>query len=1307
MLTKLFETAPSKVRLSCRAADWLGESDLASLKPFFDKSGGAPAVLGLAALNEGECRAVLTAQSLTVDEANAFMKAAADRGLGEFLRNPQNLLMLLRVVRSGQWPETRSELYMIATRLLLEEADRDHALKKSGALSARELQPVAGAVLAVRLISDVEGIGLTDQSGTDAVPGYRSLSFLDLDSVRAALTRRVFEVGSAPGSVDYAHRVTAEYLGALWLSEAVRDGLPLQRVQALLGVDGHPAPELRGLHAWLAVHLPEFAPRLIEADPYGVLTYGDAASLSPSNCAYLVGALGRLSQTDPWFRRGAREEPAVGALSRADMVGEFRKVMRSENAGFGVRSIVVEALALGTPQLALKEDLAAVVLRSKSAYAERRTAIHALVNLGAGGKKALARLYPRLGKSVAELRLRADILRELYGDPCDPADVIALIDDVWTSSDELPGGVLWFLADAIPLSDVPAILDGVKHRKRTGKIARRNAWEIAGFYKRVLMRAWNELATIAPPQALRWLLVWHTFRDSYSAGDEFRVAIGAKPDRVAAVVDYFLTICGAGKNIWLDFYNMQEATLHILSPDQILRLLIDHAQKEPLGSAKRAFLYEAAFPFTWRNGAMSGPLTFAELYALGETDATLQPIRDRAVAVKLPDRYLERKRGRSSDDKEAEESRARHRAEFEANVESIRSGQHLGWLSFLAEIYYGLFSDLDRKAPPRDRLAFIIGDANVPAAIEGLKAVLTRHDLPTLKTVADLAAERRLYNWWRAILASLDERFAAEKALGSFSDDVLSAAIAFELTEPVYVIRDGTEGWRTAAWKQAAIEQRPTLVHDAYMAIARVRLSRGDQHIDGLHELLTEQPFAPYRAATVMEFLRDYPNANIFRLGEMLDAMLTTPDAHRRFIDLAATVIEKKVAVDLPQYDKWIAAAYIVAPARFESAVDALVHARPGAIFDLRDFGSGRHANGRKGIALTLSQFEFLARLGGSLNPYASPPSGGWNGDTNAWDASDYVNSLINSISANPSEVATLALSRLEAEPALASYKPFILNAKAQQKERRREADYDRPDWQRSVNAFSKGPPATVADLHAVLLGHLDDARTTLGHGNTDGYKVFWNLDRYGRPTEPLPEETCRDRLVDRLRPGLLPLSVTVEPEGHMAHDKRADMMVAMPARKILCELKRDYHSDVWTAAEGQLERFYTPDPDAGGFGVYAVFWFGDKRPAKISAAPGGQVTPSSATEMEQMLVELVPPERRTRIAVRVIDVSGMVPPFAKPKRKPKKVSRGRKHPKAAKKTRKAAASKTKKRSPAKAVKKKKSATTRTASKPRGRKRAR
>jgi hypothetical protein len=43
------------------------------------------------------------------------------------------------------------------------------------------------------------------------------------------------------------YRTSAEYLGAAWLAQAVRAGLPIGRVIALMGVDGHPAPELRGL----------------------------------------------------------------------------------------------------------------------------------------------------------------------------------------------------------------------------------------------------------------------------------------------------------------------------------------------------------------------------------------------------------------------------------------------------------------------------------------------------------------------------------------------------------------------------------------------------------------------------------------------------------------------------------------------------------------------------------------------------------------------------------------------------------------------------------------------------------------------------------------------------------------------------------------------------------------------------------------------------------------------------------------------------------------------------------------------------
>jgi hypothetical protein len=262
-------------------------------------------------------------------------------------------------------------------------------------------------------------------------------------------------------------------------------------------------------------------------------------------------------------------------------------------------------------------------------------------------------------------------------------------------------------------------------------------------------------------------------------------------------------------------------------------------------------------------------------------------------------------------------------------------------------------------------------------------------------------------------------------------------------------------------------------------------------------------------------------------------------------------------------------------------------------------------------------------------------------GDRNSWDAADYVRNLFNGMSASAAPMATDALSRLESDASLAAYRPEIQNALANQRARRREAEYDRPNWPRTVRALDNRQPATVADLHAVLVEHLDDLRKRIRTENTDIYRMFWNLDGHGRLVSPRPEEACRDDLITLLRQRLAPLGISLEPEGHMAGDRRADISAAMPpARKILCEIKRDYHPDVWTAPDDQLERFYAHDPEALGFGIYLVFWFGDGRSSAIPLPPNGQPRPASAAQMESMLRARLPSDRTARTAVIVIDVT-------------------------------------------------------------------
>ncbi len=1240
LVVKLFDVAPPRVRISCRAADWLGESDLAAMAPFFDQQDGA-CLLHLENLSRTEQIAVLAGQGVGGDDVERFLNDAAERGLGDFLENPQNLIMLWRAVQTGSWPATRRELFELSTTLMLQEPNVDRARFGGGVFSVAELRPVAGAVCAARLISDVDAINLTDQEGKADIPGYRSLDLFPPEKVQAVLCRRVFDAAPEPETVDYAHRTTAEFLAAEFLASRVREGLPLGRVVALMGVDGHPASELRGLHAWLAVHLPEHANELIEADPYGVLTYGDAASLSPSSCAVLVRALDSLSRTNPWFRSGNWQALPIGALARPDMVSEFRAILNNPSSGFGVRSVVVDALALGTPLPAMLPDLEAVLARQASPYAERLHALEALLRLGDAGKAAVRTVFDtQLGNSVNDLRLRAAIVQALYGDPYGPDDVIALVEASFRAQGTISSGMLWSLADALPERDLPAILDGIEPPATADQAgSHRTSREAGSLYARVLVRAWSNPDLFEPARVMGWLRKRAAFKGGVgeSRARDLRTAMRATPERLRALAEDFFNRVPMDENRWLAFIRFREATLFELSPEALAEIAIQAFDAAETGSDRRLFLYGVALSLSFQIASFHGTTVFDDLYLRADNDAALRAARDAAVVTMLPANSYTGRSGRAAQN---QDSRARQQQEFDQNIEQVRSGAHLGWLNHLAFIYFALYSDTDRSLSPRARIAAWLGEERVDAALEALAATLLRNDLPNFSDVMTLIADHQHYDWWYALVAGLNERWAAGQGLANLSDDFLKGILVFDIANPVSLREGNTEQLVVHPWRKALTERQPELVRDAYFAIAQLRLSRNEQFVDGLRELLNEPAFEPYLPAIVPDLLRQFPNADPFRLGDLLDAVAELPTAYQDFLQLAAPVISGAVAVDQRQRDLWLVTAYVMAPARFESDVRQRAAVRPGLVFDLRD-RSGCARRGQPDHALPLPMVEFMARLTGSLFPDTPHPVESWWGNTNAWDASEHFRALINMISASPSPAATDALQRLEADPQLASYNPHLLHALASQRQRRREAEYDRPDWPQTVRALANREPATVADLHALLVAQLRDLERRIARANTDIFKQFWNLDARAKPTCPRPEDACRDDIVTLLRPVLLPLGVTVEPEGHMVADKRADISAAMPGRKILCELKRDYHAEVWTAITGQLERFYAHDPEAKGFGIYVVFWFGAKRPRQIPTQPNGMQPPKTAAEMKGMLQSLLPEDMRRRLSVIVFDVSG------------------------------------------------------------------
>jgi hypothetical protein len=295
IVQKLFTVNAGCVRLACREHDWLGGTDLAAFHPYFAQSGGH-VVLALEPLTEVEQRDILLKAGVT--EPQQFMDEAERRGLSEFLINPQNLIMLAEAVLKKAWPATRLDLLEDTTVILLKEHNLARVRSGGGQYTAKEVRAPASAACALRLISDVEGISLSEAEIDPLHPSYRTIPFAKPELTLASLGRRTFRA-LRDEAVDYSHRVHAEYAAAGWLAQKVRDGLPLARLQALIGIDGVPAPELRGMHAWLAILLPEFSDAIIDADPFGVLIYSDPGSLTLLQRIRLLRALSRLAAADP------------------------------------------------------------------------------------------------------------------------------------------------------------------------------------------------------------------------------------------------------------------------------------------------------------------------------------------------------------------------------------------------------------------------------------------------------------------------------------------------------------------------------------------------------------------------------------------------------------------------------------------------------------------------------------------------------------------------------------------------------------------------------------------------------------------------------------------------------------------------------------------------------------------------------------------------------------------------------------------------------------------------------------------------
>ena len=241
-------------------------------------------------------------------------------------------------------------------------------------------------------------------------------------------------------------------------------------------------------------------------------------------------------------------------------------------------------------------------------------------------------------------------------------------------------------------------------------------------------------------------------------------------------------------------------------------------------------------------------------------------------------------------------------------------------------------------------------------------------------------------------------------------------------------------------------------------------------------------------------------------------------------------------------------------------------------------------------------------------------------------------------IASVPTPEAAVALAALRDDDALRPWRPGLVNAAHRQGAVRFDAKFRHPSAAWVLETLAGRGPSNAADLAALTVDLIEEISRNVRDGNTNDWRQYWIQAGGDRPWRPGHEDDCRNALLSDLRYGMRGLGIDAAPEGHYAESRRADIQVSHGGFNVPVEIKKRSHRDLWSAIRNQLIAKYTRDPDAAGYGIYLVFWFGNEpEPCQM---PESGPRPKSAAALEERLRDTLSPEEARLISVRVIDVA-------------------------------------------------------------------
>ena len=1244
-------------RLSCRWADWMAATDKEALKDV--SPGGTVSVIRLNPLSKQNIKAIL-AKNHGVEDTDSFIEEARKRGVDGLLRNPQNLNMLAESVSKGKWPDSRKETFEEACAMLVREPNREHLAANPSSADIRPLMDAAGRLCAAQLLSGAAGYSLPDR----AEPDSDYPSFTDFyrevgnGNARHVLGTRLF-VGVSEGKLAPAHRQIAEFLAAEYVSRLLDDGLPLERISALItGFDGELMPSFRNFVSWLAVHNKQSRKRLSQLDPSGLIYAGDRETYSADEKRDIVQNLRREANWNAWCNRGIGRVAGFGGIVSPELEGTFRQILMDGERGREHQSYVMllmQMLVDGKPIPALSDMLEQAVRDSTWNQGVRCAALDVLASyhtqgqIGPAGLEGLLAdiydgsiddpqdellgillraLYPNL-LSIAEVQwyLRKPKLVTRTGEYTDfwtvhipkestPEQLAELLDGIAERFAEyrpfLVGDVGWYTRlGLLPAELVDRVVRETRWRNHRSSVAPDRLYEWLGVVSDPGLRL-PERETVLIRVNLEWnsealkALIAHAVETCLRRGDDCtglvdRRLFGARP---WAYGRWCLKMALAADEGEAASFYLQELLNCVLDGARADGLTIDGA----------------------RAGLAANEALVNEFDEMVERQSGVESRTERRIAPE------------SANDMESAGDTPEQRicqAQIATQESALRAGRGAPRLLHrAAEAYLGIRENT-RGRTPRQRLGDLVGSRAdlIDLLLAGMEGTIAREDLPGCDDVVQLFDRNRVTELVLPLVAGLHSLEQSDRLSGGdLNESQIRLAVTILYMLPRNVLDPDSAGGNSLyrpTWFQTVLSDNPALVADVLRRSAALKLETGVQLAIELRELANAEDHREVAESIALSVLEHFPKVEtevgLMALCWALNAALTRCDW-----STVCRVIDDRLAKagqGAGERGCWLAAGYLVAPERYREDLGGLAEDEDSMKSLAMFVGAGRLPK-EFTQRFTASHFEpLIAALGAALRLVGLTESVYWR-----------TTELISKLGDDPSAGATEAIEELSRESNAEPWEPAIADTRERQARKRREHEYQHSDIGKVVQTLDSSSPANAGDLAALVFDVLKALSLKIRDGNTSDWRQHWNVDPYNRPTEPKPEDACRDSVLSDLQQQLGPLGIDAQPEGVYAEDYRSDIRVSFAGFNVPVEIKRSCHPDVWTAVRSQLIAKYTRDPGAAGYGIYLVLWFGDTK--KCRPKKRGGWTPKTADDVKLRIEQSLDDRQGHLISVCVVDVA-------------------------------------------------------------------